>query len=127
MGPEVITVRQGLRWAQFDESSGGVMVNVKQGILAFGCAAAFVAAPLVLASPAVAKDCPPGTVSTRFEGVCVQGQAGGFGAPGLTVPPMTGSTGADVVNNPNGFGSVNGIPCTPEHMGTCIGLQQSQG
>ncbi|MGH3641236.1 MAG: hypothetical protein ACRDUX_19625 [Mycobacterium sp.] len=102
------------------------MVNVKRGIVAFGCAAAFAAAPLVVASPAAAKDCPWGTVP-RSNGVCTQGQAGGFGAPGVVVPPMTGSTGADVVNNPNGFGSVNGIPCTPEHMGTCIGLQQSQG
>ncbi|MDX1891747.1 hypothetical protein [Mycolicibacterium sp. 050158] len=103
------------------------MINVKRGILVFGCAAAFAAAPLVAASPAAAKDCPYGTVPTKFEGVCVQGQAGGFGAPGVVVPPQAGAPGADVVYNPNGVGSVNGIPCTPEHYGTCIGLQQSQG
>jgi hypothetical protein len=103
------------------------MVKLKRSVLVFGCAAAFAVAPLVAASPAAAKDCPYGTVPTKFDGVCVQGQAGGFGAPGVVVPPQAGSTGAVVVDNPNGFGSVNGIPCTPEHLGTCIGLQQSQG
>ena len=103
------------------------MVNVKRGMLVLGCAAAFVAAPLVVASPALAKDCPYGTVPTKFDGVCVQGQAGGFGAPGVVVPPQASAPSANVVQNPNGYGSVNGIPCTPEHMGTCIGLQQSQG
>lgn len=103
------------------------MVNVKRGIVVFSCAAAFAAAPLVVAAPASAKDCPSGTVPTHFDGVCVQGQAGGFGAPGLTVPPDSSAPGAVVVDNPNGFGSVSGIPCSPEHMGTCIGLQQSQG
>jgi hypothetical protein len=102
------------------------MVNVKRRIVAFGCAAAFAAAPLVMASPAAAKDCPYGTVP-RFDGVCTQGQAGGFGAPGVVVPPQAGSAGAVVVNNPNGFGTVNGIPCNQQNMGTCIGLQQSQG
>jgi hypothetical protein len=102
------------------------MINVKRGILVFGCAAGFAVAPLVVAAPASA-DCPYGTVPTKFSGVCVQGQSGGFGAPGVVVPPSVGPPSANVVNNPNGFGSVNGIPCTPEHMGTCIGLQQSQG
>jgi hypothetical protein len=127
MGLKFKTVIKGLGCAHFDEPFGGVMVNLKRGMLAVGCAAAFAVAPLVMASPAVAKDCPYGTVPTKFDGVCVQGQAGGFGAPGVVVPPSSGSTGAQVVNNPNGFGSVNGVPCTPEHMGTCIGLQQSQG
>lgn len=103
------------------------MINVKRGILIIGCAAAMAAAPLVAASPASAKDCPYGTVPTKFDGVCVQGQAGGFGAPGVVVPPQASAPGAVVVNNPNGYGTVNGIPCTPEHIGTCIGLQQSQG
>jgi hypothetical protein len=102
------------------------MINVKRGILIFGCTAAFAAAPLVVASPAMAKDCPFGTVPTRFEGVCSPG-TGGFGAPPVVIPPDASTPSAVVVNNPNGFGSVNGIPCTPEHMGTCIGLQQSQG
>ena len=64
---------------------------------------------------------------TKFSGVCVQGQSGGFGAPGVVVPPSVGPPSANVVNNPNGFGSVNGIPCTPEHMGTCIGPPAEPG
>jgi hypothetical protein len=103
------------------------MINVKRGMWVFGCAAAFVAAPLVAASPAVAKDCPYGTVPTRFEGVCSPGQAGGFGAPGVVVPPQASPVGPIVDNNFNGYGSVNGIPCTPENYGKCIALQKSQG
>lgn len=99
---------------------------VKRGIIAFGCAVAFAAAPLVVAAPAAAKDCPPGTVP-RFEGVCTQGQAGGFGAPGLTVPPQTSNRGADITQNPGQIASVSGIPCTPLNVGKCIALQQSQG
>ncbi len=103
------------------------MINVKRGILVFGCAAAFAAAPLVAASPAAAKDCPYGTVPTKFEGVCVQGQSGGFGAPGVVVPPQASAPGAVVDETFNGYGSVNGIPCTPGNIGKCIALQQSQG
>lgn len=35
--------------------------------------------------------------------------------------------GAVVDENFNGYGSVNGIPCTPGNVGKCIALQQSQG
>lgn len=103
------------------------MVGMKRGILVFGCAAAFAVAPLVAASPAAAKECPYGTVPTRFDGVCVQGQSGGLAPGGPTVPIEASSPGANIVNNPNGFGTVNGVPCTPEHMGSCIGMIQSQG
>jgi hypothetical protein len=103
------------------------MINVKRGIFVFGCAAAFVAAPLVAASPAVAKNCPYGTVPTKFDGVCVQGQAGGVGSPGVVVPPQASGVGPVVDPNFNGYGSVNGIPCTPENYGKCIALQKSQG
>jgi len=30
-----------------------------------------------------------------------------------------------VVNNPGQVGSVNGIPCTPEHYGTCLAMSQN--
>ena len=103
------------------------MINVKRAMMVLGCAAAFAAAPVIVASPAAAKDCPWGTVPTKFEGVCVQGQAGGFGAPGVVVPPQASSGGAVVDENFNGYGSVNGIPCTPGNVGKCIALQQSQG
>jgi hypothetical protein len=98
------------------------MVSVKRGVLVFGCAVAFVAAPLVVASPASA-DCPWGTKPTRFEGVCISG-AGGGSAPVIPVPPAAGG-GAQIVNNPNGFDTVNGVPCTPEHYGVCYGMAQN--
>jgi len=98
------------------------MVSVKRGVLVFGCAMAFVAAPLVVASPASA-DCPWGTKPTRFEGVCISG-AGGGSAPVIPVPPSSGG-GAQIVNNPNGFDTVNGVPCTPEHYGVCYGMAQN--
>lgn len=102
------------------------MVSVKRGVLVFGWAVAVAAAPLVVASPAAAdSSCPWGTKPTRFEGVCISG-AGGGSAPIPPVPPGSGG-GPDVVYNPNGFDSVNGIPCTPEHYGTCYGLTQNGG
>jgi hypothetical protein len=98
------------------------MVNVKRGVLVFACAVGFVAAPLVVASPASA-DCPWGTKQTRFDGVCISG-AGGGPAPIIPVPPPAGG-GAKIVNNPNGFDTVNGVPCTPEHYGVCYGMAQN--
>jgi|SRR3954454_17715505 hypothetical protein len=101
------------------------MVTVMRGILVFGCAAAFAAAPLIVAAPASA--CPYGT-SERFPGVCTNGQSsGGFGAQGPVVIPQAAPPTANFVPNPNGFSTVNGIPCTPENYGKCIGLMQSQG
>ena len=98
------------------------MVNWKRGVLVVGSAAAFVAAPLMVASPAQA-DCPWGTKPTRFEGVCISG-AGGGSAPIIPVPPAPGG-GAEIINNPNGFDTVNGVPCTPEHYGVCYGMAQN--
>ncbi|HKV17411.1 MAG TPA: hypothetical protein VJR50_00150, partial [Mycobacterium sp.] len=86
------------------------MVKLKRGILVLGSAVAFVAAPLVVAAPASAE-CPWGTKETRFPGVCISG-AGGGSAPIVPVPPPSGG-GAKIVNNPNGFDTVNGVPCTP--------------
>ena len=64
-----------------------------------------------------------GTKPTRFEGVCISG-AGGGSAPIIPVPPAPGG-GAKIVNNPNGFDTVNGVPCTPEHYGVCYGMAQN--
>jgi hypothetical protein len=100
------------------------MVGVKRGIVVFGCAVAFAATPLVVASPAAA-DCPWGTKPTRFEGVCISGGGGGAAAPIPPVPPS--SSGANIVNNPNGYGSVNGVPCNAEHWGTCQAMIQNGG
>ena len=98
------------------------MVNWKRGVLVVGSAVAFVAAPLMVASPAQA-DCPWGTKPTRFEGVCISG-AGGGSAPIIPVPPPAGG-GAKIVNNPNGFDTVNGVPCTPDHYAVCYGMAQN--
>jgi len=105
------------------------MVTVKRGVLVLGCAVAFAAAPLVVASPAAADNtCPWGTKPTRFDGVCISGAGGGGAAPVAPVPPQTPAAGgAQVFNNPNGFSTVNGIPCTPEHYGVCYGLTQNGG
>jgi len=99
------------------------MVSVKRGAVIFGCAVAFAAAPLVVASPASADTCPWGTKPTRFEGVCISGAGGGAAAPVPPVPP----SGPGVNINTNGIGSVNGIPCTAEHYGTCQALIQQGG
>jgi hypothetical protein len=101
------------------------MVVVKRGIVLIGCAMAFASGSLVVATPAGA--CPYGT-SERFPGVCTNGtSARGGGIPQAVVPPPASPPGATVVQNPNGYSSVNGIPCTPENYGKCIALQQSQG
>ncbi len=100
------------------------MVTVKRGVLVFGCAVAFAAAPLVVASPAAADNtCPWGTKPTRFEGVCISGAGGGAAAPVAPVAPAGPQSGYS--DQPAGVGSVNGIPCTPEHYGTCYGLIQN--
>lgn len=99
-----------------------------QRVILIGCSAVAVAlASLTFASPASATGCPSGTVSTRFPGVCVSG-TGGFGADPIVVPPPTGAGGSNISNVPgNGFPTVDGIPCTPEHQGTCMGLTQNGG
>jgi hypothetical protein len=102
------------------------MVSVKRIALVFGSSVACAAAPLMVASPAVADStCPWGTKPTRFEGVCISGAGGGAAAPIIPVPPSGG--GPTVVNNPNGYDTVNGIPCTPDHYAVCYGLTQNGG
>jgi hypothetical protein len=100
------------------------MMTMKKAIVvAIGAAAAFGAAPLIDSPPALAKNCPYGTVPTEFSGVCVSGQAGGFGSPGMVVPPDTTQPGPVVNMAPGQLPTVDGITCTPQHLGTCIGLQ----
>ena len=92
-----------------------------KALLAAGACAALTGAGLLLtAAPAGA--CPYGTVPSRFEGVCVSGPAGGL----PQAPIVTTGTGAVIGGGPNQLPTVNGIPCTPEKIGTCIGLIQSQ-
>lgn len=101
------------------------MINVKRAVfVALGSATVFGAAPLIGAPTALAQNCPYGTVATEFSGVCVAGQSGGFGAPGMVVPPDTTQPGPIVNMNPGGLPTVDGITCTPQHLGTCIGLSE---
>ena len=98
-------------------------MSVTRGFLLFGCAAAIAAGPLVVASQAVAsptvpQGCPWGTVQTRFDGVCT---AGGPGNPAVSPSGPSLNT---VQGAPGQVGSVNGIPCTPEHYGTCLAMSQ---
>jgi hypothetical protein len=98
---------------------------MKRGILVGWGAVAIALGSLSVAAPASANGCPYGTVPTKFPGVCTAGQGGGAPAQ-VVVPPSAGGGGANVSTLPgSGLTSVDGIPCTPEHSGTCIGLQQS--
>ncbi|SRR5258705_13590460 len=107
----------GLVWSRSDESFGSCMVVVTRGLLLFGCAVAMAVGPLAVAAPAAA--CPYGTTQSRFDGVCTAG------GPGNIAVSPAGPSGANVVNNPGQLGSVNGIPCTPEHYSTCLAMSQS--
>lgn len=75
----------------------------------------------VTAAPASA--CPYGTVASDFDGVCVSGGTSG----GQAVPNTAPGGGAVYGGGPNQLPTVNGIPCTPQNIGTCIGLSESQG
>ncbi|MEZ0049161.1 hypothetical protein ABIA30_000151 [Mycobacterium sp. MAA66] len=103
---------------------------MKRAVLIGSCAVGLVMGTLsagALSASAPAFACPYGTVPSHFSGVCTAGQAGNAGPQ--AVPPQTtnsGSNGAQITQSVGGLQTVNGIPCTPEHQGTCIGLIQSQ-
>jgi hypothetical protein len=80
---------------------------------------------IAFASPATAaKDCPYGTVPTKFPGVCTQGVGGG-GPVAITVPQQgSGGNSAEVAQLPGQLPSVNGIPCNLEHQNYCYAAQQ---
>ena len=83
------------------------------------------AGSLMVAAPASA--CPWGTSETR-PGICVAGARQGGGMQGNAVIPPANMSPPLVQSLPgSGLTSVAGIPCTPENMGKCIALQQSQG
>jgi hypothetical protein len=74
------------------------------------------------ATAAPASACPFGTVASDFSGVCVSGGTGGDEA----VPADTADAGAEFGGGPNELPSVDGVPCGPWQLGTCIGLAESQ-
>ncbi len=82
------------------------------------CALLIGAGACVVAAPAAA--CPYGTVPSDFSGVCVSSGSGSE-----AVPPAPPETGAVFGGGPDELPSVDGIPCTPQHLGACIGLAES--
>lgn len=78
------------------------------------------------ATAAPAQACPYGTVPSHFPGVCESGQSGGLGPNAQVVTPVQAG-GAQISGGPGELPRVNGVPCTPQNVGTCIGLMQSQG
>ncbi|MDV3127092.1 hypothetical protein M1247_19365 [Mycobacterium sp. 21AC1] len=98
------------------------MAKARHAVLIGGFAVVAVLGQLSVAAPAEAKRCPSGTVQSKFEGVCVKGAASGVAPPVLT--PNAGGNGAQIVNQPGQLPTVNGIPCTIEHYGTCLAMSQ---
>lgn len=108
---------------------GPVRLVLMKFFLGLGACAVLVGAGLSV-SAAPAQACPFGTVESHFDGVCVSGQGGGGQAPpgqlaGAVNPVQVG--GPVLSGGPNELPRVNGVPCTPQNVGTCIGLMQSQG
>lgn len=91
------------------------------------CAALVGGALCATAAPALA--CPAGTVPSDFPGVCEAGAPGGpMTADGPADGPMPVSGGGAVLGGgPEELPSVDGVPCTPQKIGTCLGLMESQG
>ena len=94
-------------------------------LIRVGCATSMAAGALALAAPAAADGCPDGQVADGYSGECIydmmadswQDNEEGMQMFGIYIGPTY--SGGQVP-------SVNGIPCTPEHVGTCIGLSQNQ-
>lgn len=78
---------------------------------------------MLTAGPAGADECPTGQVADGYTGQCVIDiePISFFDAPeGVRVRVGPTYPGGQVP-------TVNGIPCTPEHLGTCIGMSYNQG
>lgn len=87
---------------------------------------ACLAAGALCATAPAALACPSGTVATDFSGVCVSGgEPDGQPVNGELPAAVGGFDGPAISGGINGLPSVDGIPCTPQKIGTCIGLAQS--
>lgn len=93
---------------------------VKILVGAGACALLIGSAACVTAAPASA--CPYGTQASAFSGVCVSG-----GTDGDKAIPNAPDVGASYGGGPNELPSVNGVPCTPWQLGSCIGMAESEG
>jgi hypothetical protein len=85
-------------------------------------AALLTTAPIIGATPAAADECPVGQVVDGYTGECI-----------LDISPVTyvdAPEGITIYSGPTYSGgqvpTVNGIPCTPEHYATCVGMSQNQ-
>lgn len=95
--------------------------NRLQRLLTAGAFAVAAAAPALLGSAAEAPpmsepaaSCPPGEHADVYSGQCV---------PHTVPSSRTGPTA--IPGNPD-VPAVSGVPCTPENIGQCIGLSESQ-
>ena len=95
------------------------LTDVRNLVGTAACAVLIGAGACATAAPAAA--CPYGTVPSDFAGVCVSGQSGG----GQVIPPDPSQSGAVISGGPDELPSVDGIPCTPQQLGACIGLAES--
>lgn len=94
-------------------------------VIGAGLCATLVGTALCATAP-TAGACPSGTVPSDFSGVCVSGgQPDGQPVNGELTAPI--GEGAVISGGSDSLPSVDGIPCTPLHLGTCIGLSESQG
>lgn len=100
------------------------LIGVKPVLSAAACAVLVSAGLCATAAPAQA--CPYGTVQTHYNGVCVSGQGGGGQMPSGQLTPVNAG-GPQLTGGIDELPRVNGVPCTPQNVGTCIGLMQSQG
>jgi hypothetical protein len=99
--------------------------SARRIILAGGFALAFAAAPAVAAfavpvaaNAAPAASCPAGEEEDMYTGSCLP----------HTVPNSPTNNGyppSPIEQSPGGLPSVDGIPCTGENTGQCIGLQEN--
>lgn len=112
-----------------DEAGGGYprTLSAMRILVGAGVCTALVAGVLGVTAP-TAMACPSGTVATDFSGVCVSGgEPDGQPVNGELPAPIGAFDGPAISGGFNGLPSVDGIPCTPQQLGTCIGLAQSQG
>lgn len=94
-------------------------------LLGAGVCAALIAGALSVSAP-TASACPSGTVATDFSGVCVSGGEPDGQPVNGELAPVVSSEGPAITGGIDSLPSVDGIPCTPQQLGTCIGLEQSQ-
>lgn len=99
-------------------------MNPVKTFLGAGACAVLIGAGLC-ATAAPAQACPYGTVPSHFDGVCVSGTGGGQGPAGVVNPVQAG--GPQLSGGPNELPRINGVPCTPQNVGTCIGLMENSG